>query len=56
MLVIPILIIALISIVWAIWSYKRMHVVKEVSEAKKELATGKVIFQDSSGESSSSSI
>lgn len=55
-LVFAILVLAVISVVWAIWSYKHMHIVKEVSEVKKELAGGKVIFQDSpSTESSSSS-
>jgi hypothetical protein len=58
MLILTILSIAVISVLWAWWSYKNIGKVKEVGEVKKELATGKVIFQEesASGDSSSSAI
>jgi len=55
MLLLTILVIATISVLWAVWSYKNIGKVKEVGEVKKELATGKVIFQEESASPDSSS-
>lgn len=43
-----VILIAIISVLWAIWSYKKLEKRPQVDEAKQELKKGKVIFQDQS--------
>lgn len=49
-----ILILAFISVAWALISLKREHAEREINEVKKEIAKGKVIFHSSKVSDSSS--
>lgn len=47
------IIIAVISIAWAIWSLKNLSVKKEIGETKEKLKKGRVVYQRTSSSSSS---
>lgn len=39
------IIIAIISVVWAFWSLKKISAEKEIGETKKDLKKGRVLFR-----------
>lgn len=52
MFVIHIIIIALISILLALWSLRKLSHTKEITSVKEELSKGRVIYQRESESSS----
>lgn len=55
MIFFAVVIIAAISIVWAIISLKKERNKKEIGEAKEEISKGRVVFHSSEASDSSSS-
>ena len=49
------LVIAVISVLWAMLSLTHLQKTKEIESAQKDLSRGKVLFYDSSASKSSSS-
>lgn len=45
-----IFILAVVSFLWALWSFRDFKNSRMIKEAKKELAKGRVIFQDKAKE------
>lgn len=53
MFVKALIMIAILSIVWAFWSLKKLSVKKELKETKDKLKKGRVVFQRTSSSTSS---